>query len=158
MNTLNQDGVGLTGTRPPAAQELMLTLRQLPSCPAARMDAIAAIPAHFFDAFSEELQSILTLVLQHDPDPIVRHEAAFVIGELAKQERIDSECAAIALRHAALDDPSVVARHEAAESLSSFYHPTAVKTLTELLDDPLLDIAATARIGLARLGHLKQAE
>ena len=103
---------------------------------------------------SRLVEGVLVEVPRTDPNPIVRHEAAFGLGRLYSQhkaadsDRIDGLCAA------ALSDRSSVVRHEAAESLGEFPYPQARQSLRLLLDDPDEDVVETARISLARLSQL----
>src|SRR5690242_11536035 len=73
------------------------------------------------DGIAEEdrefTENILVRVLELDPDPIVRHEAAFALYKLNKKGQIAGKIALQALCKSARSDISTVARHEAAESL-----------------------------------------
>ncbi|HEX4466740.1 MAG TPA: HEAT repeat domain-containing protein, partial [Solirubrobacteraceae bacterium] len=61
---------------------------------------------------------LLREVLASDPDPVIRHDAAFVLGAMMAEEAEE------ALVAAALHDPSFLVRHESFESLA-FFPPTA---------------------------------
>lgn len=114
------------------------------------MDWVASFLRDEERAPSLDVEATLVHTLRHDPDGIVRHEAAFVLGELYSRGAICGDRAISALCHAARHDRSVVARHESAEALSVFSLPLATETLTALLTDPIPDVVATARIALAR--------
>lgn len=126
-------------------------MQSMPESAARRMDIVASLlspKSAINDSVDPEV--FLVNVLKNDPDGIVRHEAAFVLGHLYERGRIQGDQALLALCEVAKNDPSIVARHEAAESLSSFPHSAATAALRELLDDPIADVAATARIAIER--------
>jgi HEAT repeat protein len=102
--------------------------------------------------FAEE---IIIRVLEQDPDPIVRHEAGFALFKLYERGVISGDRAVQALCRSALEDTSTVVHHEAAESLGFFRHPQSFQTLQGLLQDPNIDVSATARISLERLNDEK---
>lgn len=118
--------------------------------PARRMDLIEQQTRVGHRQDATELEIFLVEVLRNDSDPIVRHEAAFVLGRLKASDWIIGEFAVPALCAAACDDLSRVVRHEATETLPCFEGPEVDRTLRQLLqnDDP--DIRATAAISVER--------
>jgi len=80
--------------------------------------------------------------LRKDPSPIVRHEAAFALGEIASIEAVE------ALAHAVLHDHSPLVRHESAEALGWIPTEASRRALEEALNDSDADVVATARISL----------
>lgn len=92
----------------------------------------------------------LIATLASDSDPIVRHEAAFVLGHCCVLPESTIAEIRAALAPAAHNDSSVVVRHEATESLGHFQHSDVREVLEELCDSCDIDVAATARISLAR--------
>ncbi len=118
--------------------------------PARRMDLIEkqSREGHRHDA--AELEIFLVKVLRNDSDPIVRHEAAFVLGRLKASGWISGEIAVSSLCAAACDDLSRVVRHEATEALPSFEGEEVDRTLLQLLQNDDRDIRATAAISLER--------
>lgn len=99
----------------------------------------------------ETVEEWLVSVLISDPHLVVRHEAAFVLGELYARKRIPGGVALKALCDVSKSDTSVVVRHEAAESLGNFDDPLACQTLNELMFDPNEEVVATARLSVERL-------
>lgn len=94
------------------------------------------------------IEKCLVAILSEDPNGIVRHEAAFVLGELYERHIISGDLALQALMRAARCDASVVARHEAIESLAAFRGDQVRDLLLELASDRNDDIAKTAAIAL----------
>ena len=94
------------------------------------------------------LEEVLVTFLEEDPDPIVRHEAAFALGRLFGRGCIIGDLALDALCIAAKDDLSLVVRHEAAEAMAVFEYDRVSHVLEELLHDSEEDIVATARLAL----------
>ncbi len=95
-------------------------------------------------------KGFLINVLRSDPDPIVRHEAAFMLGELRESNRIDETGAAPALCVAAHEDSSLVVRHESIEAMFAFEGEDVERTLDTMVEDPDDDIRLTAEITIAR--------
>lgn len=93
---------------------------------------------------------ILQSLLAHDPDPIVRHEAA---AQLLQVETNKPELTASlrnqiqqALMKSVREDESVIVRHEAMEALAYVGDESALRVLGDLADDANTDIKCTARI------------
>lgn len=101
------------------------------------------------------VEKILVRVLREDPNAIVRHEAAFVLGSLHWGGKTLSTASIDALCETALHDPSSVVRHEAAESLGCIFEPRVRKALEQLRFDSSEDVVETARISLKRHDHSK---
>jgi hypothetical protein len=121
--------------------------------PGRRMKALEQIADGIDPAFRTLVETTLVTLLHEDPDPIVRHEAAFVLAKLHATGALAGETALHALIKSALADSSIVVRHEATESLGVFDHPLVRETLRALTNDPVEDVAATARISLEFLEH-----
>ena len=96
------------------------------------------------------VENLLVRVLEEDPNPIVRHEAAFSLGSLHWGVKQLSTGSVDKLCDAALHDASDVVRHEAAEVLGHLRLPYVRGTLEQLLHDSSGDVVETARIGLER--------
>ena len=93
----------------------------------------------------------VTYLLKNDPSPIVRHEAAYIFGELK-----DEECAS-ALLNTINKDTNRFVVHEALLALSNrgdLQYEAEIQKLTKHSDT---DVADTAIISLQRL-HLKQTD
>lgn len=116
--------------------------------PAERMDVIDAV-AQLDLASWDSAASFLADVLLHDPDPVVRHEAAFALGELQRHGQITGSRGEEELCLAASKDLSVLVRHEAAEALYCFPGARCEVVLKELLNDESEDVRLTAAISLA---------
>lgn len=122
--------------------------------PAKRMDLIEGLIANQHDISALGLECYLVEVLRADPNPIVRHEAAFVLGRLKDCGQIEGDAAVSALCVAACEDPSLVVRHEVVEALACFEHDEASSVLVNLLSHDHPDIRATASISLERRNEL----
>lgn len=102
----------------------------------------------------EQIEEILRVV-KEDTDPIVRHEAVAQLVRLKREKgnlftkRVDERIRAMFL--AALDDNSVVVRHEILEALAYFGDATILETLRHHADDAEPDIRHTARLALELL-------
>ena len=113
------------------------------------------IPEQFKDPTSWKK---LRTILHTHPNPITRHEACFIVGELNIAKLIPD------LMQVAEKDSSIVARHEAIEALGNIKVqdiPTINNFLANLKanpkNDPLLnhrDIIATLEIALKRLARV----
>lgn len=95
-------------------------------------------------------------ILLYHPNPVVRHEASFIIGELGIEELIPYLVKVVKF------DQSIVGTHEAIEALGKFKNSreaerikrfltqiTTNKNYDERIRDP--DIQATARLSLEQL-------
>jgi HEAT repeat protein len=118
-----------------------------------RMDSLEKLLESNLDFDPEYVEEVLVRVLASDADPVVRHEAAFVLGKLHQRGKISGQKALDQLCWSAFSDSSVIVRHESAETLGYFNDPRAAAALERLAADPNPDVAATAQIGLARLAR-----
>ncbi len=80
--------------------------------------------------------------LKEDPDSIVRHECAFVLGEVGAKEGVP------ALAEAALKDKSPLVRHESAEALGWIPTKESAEALQKALEDPIEEVRLTAKMSL----------
>ena len=96
------------------------------------------------------VEKLLTHVLTHDKNPVVRHEAAFTLGQLYTRGDIAGTESIHALCEKTQKDPALIVRHEAVETLGWYVFPEAMHTLKECRCDSNTEIVATARIALAR--------
>ncbi len=112
--------------------------------------AVDVTPARFADPSTwDDLQKIVV----YHPDPITRHEASFVIGELQPPELVPW------LYSVAKFDRSIVATHEAIEALGRTRGParnwviSRLERLRTVQEDRIqhLDIQATFNRALAEL-------
>ena len=130
--------------------DLNLAYEKAVHSPARRMDLIEELQREGYDLDRGDLERFLVEVLGMDPDPIVRHEAAFAMGRLKTRDRIGGNVAAPALCASACKDSSLVVRHEATETLHCFEGKEVERTLVRLFHDDDPDIRATAAISLER--------
>ncbi len=114
--------------------------------PAERFDIIGGILEINLDGAREELEFFLVHVLERDEDPVIRHEAAFVLGKLKDRNTIDGNLASMALCLAASEDVSLIVRHEALEALCCFEGKVVGELLERFSDHENADIRATSAI------------
>lgn len=89
-------------------------------------------------------------VLKNDTNELVRHEAAFSLGQMCHSQGIDP------LADATLNDPSMFVRHEAAIALGVIGSPQAIKTLQRALDDPDIQVSESAIVALANIEFMNK--
>ncbi len=99
---------------------------------------------------SRFVEKLLANVLIHDKNPVVRHEAAFTLGELYTKGDIRGTGSIDALCRGALHDHAIVVRHEAVETLGYYPFLQAMRTLKKCMRDPNVEVVATAKISLVR--------
>lgn len=116
--------------------------------PAERMDMLEQLMATACLPWNE-VATRLARILTEDPNSVVRHEAAFALGELRGAGRIDLDSGAEELCQAALHDRSIVVRHEATEALYGYAGQIVDETLKLLLSDPSDEIRETAAISMS---------
>lgn len=81
----------------------------------------------------QETWETLKKILLHHPNPIVRHEAAYIIGDYNIYDLVP------ALIESVKTDPSIVAKHESAEALGFIKGEganQAYKFLKDLIENP----------------------
>ena len=123
-------------------------LYQASDDPSERMEYISAL-VDIEQADWSLIEAFAASALLTDDNPIVRHEAAFVLGELRETDRISDEVGAAALRQAAQLDISAVVRHEATEALYCFCGDSIDATLRQCLEDEDEDVRLTAAMSLS---------
>lgn len=90
----------------------------------------------------------ISRVLEGDKNALVRHEAAFSLGQLGYP------AATAALSNAVKSDPSYFVRHEAAVALGVIGSEDARETLNEALKDESVEVRESAIIALANLDYV----
>ncbi len=90
----------------------------------------------------------ISRVLESDKNALVRHEAAFSLGQLGYP------AATAALSNAVKSDPSYFVRHEAAVALGVIGSEDARETLNEALKDESEEVRESAIIALANLDYV----
>ena len=84
-------------------------------------------------------------VLKNDPNELVRHEAAFSLGQMGHQSGIRP------LEDATKNDPSMFVRHEAAIALGVIGSKDATQTLQDALNDPDKPVVESAVVALSNI-------
>jgi len=87
----------------------------------------------------------ITELLKNDPNELVRHEAAFSLGQMCYQSGIAP------LADATKNDPSMFVRHEAAIALGVIGSTNAVDTLRDALHDKDKSVADSAVVALSNI-------
>ncbi|MFN4336852.1 MAG: HEAT repeat domain-containing protein [Candidatus Nitrosocaldus sp.] len=99
-------------------------------------------------AEGEEAVEPISDVLLNDPNALVRHEAAFSLGQMGYASAVD------ALIHAMLNDESQFVRHEAAIALGVIGSEHAREALMKALKDESREVRESAEIALINLDYL----
>jgi deoxyhypusine monooxygenase len=101
------------------------------------------------DLGGERSIPVLSDILLHDTDPLVKHEAAFSMGQIGLAAAND------ALSRAMLTDPDPVVRHESAAALGSIGSPGAEASLAKALGDKEDIVSNSARASLFNIRFLR---
>ena len=102
------------------------------------------------DMGGEDKVPYIAKVLKNDPNELVRHEAAFSLGQMGYPSGI------IPLEDATKNDPSMFVRHEAAIALGVVGSQEAKETLENALDDPDGSVRESAVVALSNLKFMKE--
>lgn len=102
------------------------------------------------DFGGEDKVSYIAKVLKDDPNELVRHEAAFSLGQMCYSSGIP------ALEDATLNDPSFFVRHEAAIALGVVGSEGAVESLKKALDDPESSVRDSAVVALSNIDFMSK--
>lgn len=90
--------------------------------------------------------------LELDGSDVVRHEAAFILGERMKESTLTLVSVAFqALCVASLFDPSILVRHETALALANFKNNGSLRFLNFLLTDPSQEVRDSASYAIEEL-------
>ena len=84
-------------------------------------------------------------VLKNDPNELVRHEAAFSLGQMCYSSGIGH------LEDATVNDPSMFVRHEAAVALGVVGYKSGSDLLERALNDPEESVRHSAVVALSNL-------
>jgi HEAT repeats len=103
------------------------------------------------DPLRDEIGDLLEFVLIHDNNDVVKHEAAFQIGEYNLKKKIS------VLVNSALNDPSELVRHEAVEALGLIQAFDQKHVLLKALNDKKDCVRQTAAFVLKQLDRLEKA-
>ena len=89
-------------------------------------------------------------VLKHDENELVRHEAAFSLGQMCLSSGISP------LVDSTLNDPSMFVRHEAAIALGVIGSIDAKKALEKALNDPDKPVVESAVVALSNIQFMEK--
>lgn len=96
-----------------------------------------------------KVSDVLGWVLDNDDNGVVKHEACFQVAARNMRNKIPT------LVNTALHNSSILAKHEAIESLGLMRAFEVESLITEALDDPSPDVRETAAFVIKRFERLK---
>ncbi len=101
------------------------------------------------DFGGEDKVPYIAKVLKNDENELVRHEAAFSLGQMCYSSTIPP------LTDATLNDPSMFVRHEAAIALGVVGSKDAKETLEKALRDPDKSVVESAIVALSNIKFME---
>lgn len=101
------------------------------------------------DPMFNKVSDVLEWVLNNDDNGVVKHEACFQVAARNMRKKIPT------LVNTALHNDSILAKHEAIESLGLMRAFEAEPLIRKALDDPSSDVRETAAFVLKRFARLK---
>jgi deoxyhypusine monooxygenase len=101
------------------------------------------------DMGGEDVVPYVASILKNDPNELVRHEAAFSLGQMCLRSGIKS------LEDATKNDPSLFVRHEAAVALGVIGSQDAKETLQKALEDSSEQVRDSAVVALSNLKFME---
>jgi len=102
------------------------------------------------DFGGEDKVPYVSKVLKNDENELVRHEAAFSLGQMCMSSCIP------ALADATLNDPSMFVRHEAAIALGVIGSKEAKAVLEKALQDPDRPVVESAIVALSNIEFMEK--
>ncbi|MDX1596173.1 MAG: HEAT repeat domain-containing protein [Nitrosopumilaceae archaeon] len=102
------------------------------------------------DFGGEDKVPYIAKVLKNDENELVRHEAAFSLGQMCYSSGIDH------LVDATLNDPSMFVRHEAAIALGVVGSSKAKESLQKALNDPDKPVVESAVVALSNIEFMEK--
>ncbi len=102
------------------------------------------------DMGGEDVVPYVAKVLKNDLNELVRHEAAFSLGQMCYRSGIKP------LEDAVKNDPSFFVRHEAAIALGVIGSQEAKDTLQKALKDPSEPVRESALVALSNLKFMEE--
>ena len=102
------------------------------------------------DFGGEDKIQYIAKVLKNDENELVRHEAAFSLGQMCYSSAIDP------LTDATLNDPSMFVRHEAAIALGVVGSKDAKQALEKALNDPDKPVVESAVVALSNIEFMEK--
>ncbi|MEX0640521.1 MAG: HEAT repeat domain-containing protein [Nitrosopumilaceae archaeon] len=100
------------------------------------------------DLGGEDKVQYVAKVLKNDPNELVRHEAAFSLGQMGYSSGIKP------LEDATKNDSSMFVRHEAAIALGVIGSKEAIPTLEKALKDPDKPVVESAVVALSNIDFM----
>jgi len=101
------------------------------------------------DPMFQKVSDVIEWVLKNDDNGVVKHEACFQVAARNMRHKIP------ALVDTALHNDSILAKHEAIESLGLMRAFEAESLIKKALDDSSVDVRETAKFVLKRFDRLK---
>ena len=102
------------------------------------------------DFGGEDKIPYIAKVLKNDENELVRHEAAFALGQMSYSSAIPP------LADATLNDPSMFVRHEAAIALGVVGSKEAKETLEKALNDSEKPVVESAVVALSNIEFMEK--
>ncbi len=102
------------------------------------------------DFGGEDKVQYIAKVLKNDENELVRHEAAFSLGQMCYSSGVDP------LIDATLNDPSMFVRHEAAIALGVVGSSKAKESLEKALNDPDKPVVESAVVALSNIEFMEK--
>ena len=102
------------------------------------------------DFGGEDKVPYVAKVLKNDDNELVRHEAAFSLGQMCYSSAVAP------LTDATLNDPSMFVRHEAAIALGVVGNKEAKESLEKALDDPDKPVVESAVVALSNIEFMEK--
>lgn len=102
------------------------------------------------DFGGEDKVQYIAKVLKNDENELVRHEAAFSLGQMCYSSGVEP------LVDATLNDSSMFVRHEAAIALGVVGSPKAKESLQKALNDPDKPVVESAVVALSNLEFMEK--
>ncbi len=101
------------------------------------------------DPMFEKVADIMEWTLKNDSNGVVKHEACYQIAGRNMRSKIP------VLIDAAINDKSILTKHEAIEALGLMRAFESIDLIRDLEVDPSIDVRETARFVIKRLNRLK---
>ena len=101
------------------------------------------------DPLFSKVADLMVWILQNDTNGVVKHEACFQIAARNMRDKIPN------LINSALNDTSVLVKHEAIESLGLMRAFEVQDIIEKMKDHPNPDVRETARFVLRRFARMK---
>lgn len=101
------------------------------------------------DPMFRKVSDVLEWILNNDDNGVVKHEACFQVAARNMRNKIPT------LVNTALHNESILAKHEALESLGLMRAFEAEPLIQKAMDDPSIDVRETASFVLKRFKRLR---